>query len=384
MKRKNKKKRKLAPIIGFLIGVIAGVGLVRAFEPALEAMCFTGNPLADTALSLLSSLLSLYITFVMHIIIHESGHLVFGLISGYKFNSFRIFNFMILKEEGRFVTKRLSIAGTGGQCLMSPPEPVNGRIPVVLYNLGGSLMNLIFSLLVLPLAILFPTVPFLSVFLFAFIFCGLITALTNGIPISTDTINNDGHNALSLHRDPDALGSFAIQLKTNDMISRGVRLKDMPEEWFTLPTDEQMKNSMHATVAVFACNRLMDEGRFFEADELMERLLSMDSGIIGVHRQLMICDRIFCELILRGDADKVEAMRDKQYLNFAKTMKSFPSIIRTEYAYALLVMRSAEDAEKKRMDFEKMAVKYPYQSDIESERELLSSVDATAAERGIL
>ncbi|MBE6635880.1 MAG: M50 family metallopeptidase [Ruminococcaceae bacterium] len=381
MKKKNKKKLKLTLIIAFLIGIVSGVFLVRLFEPAIVALAFTGNPSINAAVSVISFILSLYVTFVLHIIIHEAGHLVFGLISGYKFNSFRIFNFMILKEEGRLVTKRLSIVGTGGQCLMSPPEPVNGRIPVVLYNLGGSLMNLILTLIALPFAILFPSVPFLSLFLFSFIFCGLITALINGIPISSDTINNDGHNALSLHRDPDALGSFAIQLKTNDMISRGVRLKDMPDEWFTLPTDEQMKNSMHATVAVFACNRLMDEGRFSEADELMERLLAMESGIIGVHRQLMICDRIFCEIVLRGDAEKVEAMRDKQYLAFAKTMKSFPSIIRTEYVYALLVKRSAEEAEKKKAEFDKMAVKYPYPSDIESERELLLLAEKIASER---
>lgn len=106
-----------------------------------------------------------YIAMLIQIIVHEAGHLVFGLISGYKFSSFRIFSFMWVKEDGKMRLKRLSIAGTGGQCLMSPPDMVDGRIPVVLYNLGGSLMNVIVSLVFFMLYFLLTEVPFVSVLL---------------------------------------------------------------------------------------------------------------------------------------------------------------------------------------------------------------------------
>lgn len=62
----------------------------------------------------------------------------------------------------------------------------------------------------------------------------------------------------------------------------------MPEEWFTVPSDEAMKNSMAAAVGVFACNRLMDAQYFAKADAVMRHLLEIDSGIIGLHRNLMI------------------------------------------------------------------------------------------------
>ena len=39
------------------------------------------------------TILMLYAAILIQIIIHEGGHLVFGLLSGYKFSSFRIFNF---------------------------------------------------------------------------------------------------------------------------------------------------------------------------------------------------------------------------------------------------------------------------------------------------
>ena len=88
-------------------------------------------------------LVSIYIALFLQIIIHEAGHLIFGLMSGYRFCSFRVFSFIWMKENGKIKLKRLSLVGTAGQCLMAPPDLVNGKIPIVLYHLGGVTMNLI-------------------------------------------------------------------------------------------------------------------------------------------------------------------------------------------------------------------------------------------------
>lgn len=53
-------------------------------------------------------------------------------------------------------------------------------------------------------------------------------------------------------------------------------------------------------------------------------------------------------------------------------MKKHPSIIRTEYIYALIYKNQKEKAEEMKERFEKSAIKYPYKSDIESERELIN------------
>ena len=76
------------------------------------------------------------IALLIQIVIHEGGHLVFGRISGYRFSSFRIMNLMWIEDQGKIKLKHLQVAGTGGQCLMSPPDLIDGKIPVVLYNLG--------------------------------------------------------------------------------------------------------------------------------------------------------------------------------------------------------------------------------------------------------
>lgn len=68
----------------------------------------------------------------IQIIIHEFVHLIFDLVSGYKFNSFRIFNYMIVKDNDKLVFKKYS---------------VTGRIPYVLYDLGGSILNFISAII---------------------------------------------------------------------------------------------------------------------------------------------------------------------------------------------------------------------------------------------
>ena len=98
-------------------------------------------------------LVSLYVCYVLHIIIHELGHLVAGKMSGYKFLWIGIFKIVFIKKEGKWLRKKFNMKGATGQIFMSPPEMKNGKYPFVFYNLGGGLMNFLVS--VISLAIFF-------------------------------------------------------------------------------------------------------------------------------------------------------------------------------------------------------------------------------------
>ena len=117
--------------------------------------------------------------------------------------------------------------------------------------------------------------------------------------------------------------AFWLQLKVNEQIAKGIRLKDMPDEWFVVPDDEAMQNSMVATQGVFATNRLMDQQRFEDADRLIAHLLEIDSGIIGLHRNLMICDRMYCELIHDNRKEILEEMLTREQIKFMKANVGF-------------------------------------------------------------
>ena len=354
-----------------VIGVILGLFMVSFVEWQMPEGISSGEKI----FRLCTTLVFLYLALMLHIVLHEAGHLVFGLMSGYHFSSFRIGSHMLMKEDGKLVHRKLKIAGTGGQCLMSPPEMVDGKFPVVLYNLGGSIVNLVVTAVAIPVFGVIDKGSIFALFFFLFIAMGAITGLSNGIPLRTNTIDNDGYNAISLSKSREAMRAFWIQMKVNEQLTKGLRVKDMPDEWFEVPSDEAMKNSMVATIGVYAANRLMDQHRFDEAEALMNHLLEIESGIVALHRNLMICDLVYLELIGENRSDRLETLYSRELKKFIKTMKTFPSVIRTEYAYSLLKAHDLKSAAKFMAAFERIAATYPYPNDINSERELIQLVD---------
>lgn len=367
----NKKKivwqQYIAIAFYLLIGTICGLLIIRYIDTTSS---LKRKPYEEILLFAVF-LFSIYIAIFFQMIIHEAGHLVFGLLSGYSFSSFRIASFMLVEQNGKLSFKRFSLAGTGGQCLMIPPEMVNGKFPVILYNLGGSLMNFIAGIIFLGLYFVLNRLSFISNFMLMISAIGFIFAIMNGVPMRMGMVDNDGYNAYSLCKNGEALRSFWIQLKMNAQISKGIRLKDMPEEWFSVPEDKALKNSMVSVMGVISCNRLMDEHKFTKADMLMSHLLETDTAIVGLHRNLMMCDRIYCELITDNRQEKLNQMMNKELKKFMKAMKKNPSVLRTEYAYALLAESDNAKAEEIKVQFEKNAKNYPYQSEIDSELELI-------------
>ena len=142
MKKEQKKEQSQSRgALGIFVaaGIVLGVFVCRAIGSFWAAHDSFESMLLSYAVLCIWICVSLF----LQLIIHETGHLVFGLLSGYRFSSFRIGSFMWMKVNGKLVCKKLTVAGTGGQCLMIPPELQDGKIPVLMYNLGGSIMNLV-------------------------------------------------------------------------------------------------------------------------------------------------------------------------------------------------------------------------------------------------
>lgn len=363
------KKKKITLKSILMVLLCLGFGLVMG--ALIGVYLVTSGFDDDNFLLMLAQMyLGMFIGFVMQIAIHEAGHLFFGLISGYSFSSYRIGSFMWLKENGKIRFCRYRLAGTGGQCLMIPPELVDGKCPTVLYHLGGCILNVVSGALLLIPAFCLEGASFVGLTCFVTAMIGFILALMNGIPMNNG-IANDGSNALTLHKEPAAMRAVWLQLKINEQISRGVRPKDMPEEWFELPSEEEMKNPLSAAVGVLRGNRLLDEHRFAEADELMKHLLDIESGMLELHRNMVACDRITCCLLLGKEDEILNRMEEKDFVKFRKSMNTNPGIQRTEYIYALLREKDQEKAARALDHFEKCAKRHPYPSEVEYERELV-------------
>ena len=111
----------------FVVGLCVG-GLLRGIS-LQELFVEKGAKILDFAGIMLVFVVLLFPVVVLSVTAHEFGHFLFGRISGYEFVSFRVLNWVLLRDDGRWRVKRFSIPGTLGQCLTVPPEKPISDIP---------------------------------------------------------------------------------------------------------------------------------------------------------------------------------------------------------------------------------------------------------------
>ncbi len=380
--KKKKKKFSWKPvlmIVAFItVSFCIGLGIGALMDPVLDPI-IDKLSMGEFLLGLAGIYMFLLLFSFMQTVVHEAGHLIFGLLTGYKYSSFRIGSFMWVKSDGKLHLKRFSLAGTGGQCLMAPPDMAEGKIPYVLYNFGGCFANIVVSVIPLIPVLILWEVSYWRFMVVLWSVIGLFFAFTNGIPMKLQGMPNDGHNAMSLGKSPEALKAFWLQMKINEQVSLGKHLKELPEEWFALPSKEGMQNSMIATIAVFACNRLMDAAKYAEAEELMERLIKEKSGMVGIHKQLLKADLVYCEMVGENRTEKLEEFYDEDLQKFLKAMKKSPSTFRVEYLYAKYIEKDEKKAQIAMAAFEKVAKNYPYPHEVVTEREMIAYAEEKLA-----
>lgn len=364
------KKLGIAIYLGINIIGGMGIGIIGARTMLLD------KPLWY----LLVLLAFIYVAMMLSTIVHEAGHLIFGMQTGYKFQSFRIGSVMISKESDGYHIRKFSLAGTAGQCIMTPPELVDGKIPFVWYNLGGVAANVIFTGIMLGLAMLMPSDSVLAGGFLLIALFSICMALSNGIPLQLPQVNNDGYNILSLSKNKDELYAFWVQLAANAEQANGLQLKEMPSEWFVFPKEDALKGSLACMQAVLCINRPMDEHNFELTLALLQKYLKMDTAIIGIHRGLLLCDEMTCMIILGKNKEDILALYDKEQQKFMKSMATYPGVIRTYYAIEKFVNGNLEEADKWLTKFEKVSKSYPYESEIRSEREILTYINQKAEE----
>lgn len=365
----NKKKTNLMQImsmiiftsIGGFIGLYSGKIIIKILEKDI--------PKPFAILILIGLFVFLFISVWLSTIIHEGGHFVFGLLTGYKFISFRIGSITFTKHDEKLTCKRYSLAGTGGQCIMSPPEFVNNKIPYILYNLGGIIFNLITGIISIVMFFLFYGNHFVSIPLLIFAVCNLGFFLINGIPLK-GTVNNDGSNTIQISKSQSEMRSFRNQLKIAEYTANNYRLKDMPDNLFEY--EDNNNEVMNISIKANYCNRLIDQHRFNDALVMIDSLTSEETNLMPVLEFMLLCEKVYCMSIsctLKNQIDEI--YNEKQFKQYLKAMKNSPSVMRCNYTYAHLVADDQKTAEKILNDFSKISRSHPFIAEIETETELI-------------
>lgn len=353
--------------------------------------------------------LSVFISFFLHIILHEGGHLVCGLLSGYRFVSYRAGSIIWVKQGKQIVRKKFSIPGTGGQCLLDPPEPEeDGSFPSLLYNLGGGLSNLLFcAAAILVLAVWGERGSLLTAALVPFIVFGIYLGAANLIPLKIGGIANDGYNIRTFRADRESAWAFWVQLRINKLQQTdGMRLSEMPEEYFAVPEDVAAPKAGQEDVAggtpaekdtdgtgkeaagtdslkvgnplvdaarILKLQRMIDEKHFEEAD-LYGRQLLKSQKLLGLYRNMISQELLFLELTGPCREEEVERLYSPALKKYFKTVSCYPGVHRVMYAYAVRYSHDEAQAEKEKKAFEKAVKNYPSPGEIRTEQELMEVI----------
>lgn len=331
----------------------------------------------------------LVVTFIFHIIAHEGGHCIGGLLSGYEFISFRVFNMMILKRNGKLQRKKFKMVGTGGQCLMAPPQPFQPDYPYRLYNLAGGLTNLVIAAICiaisLPVIAAGPGLTWVLLILFPMSVTGIYCGVTNLFPMVIGGVPNDGWNLTHLGKDPESRRIFWLLLDVMAIINRGGQFRDLPEEWFDIGDNSEAKrdfgNTFQCSLGVFRLNYLVDTGRLEEAAELIEEILGFRDKMPQLYQNELLCESIFLELIGACRLDRVERRYTPELERYIRATDSYPQRQRLHYAMAMLYHRDDKEAADSLSRFEKACKTYPNEGEISSEWELIGLVDCKLAEQ---
>lgn len=348
-------------IAGMLFGAAGGLLIVKAIDTGDTRMITT----------LIGCVLVFLIASFIAIIIHEGGHLVMGLLTGYRFSSFRVFSWIILKEKGRFVLKRYSIPGTGGQCKLAPPENVDPEdAPYVLYHAGGFIFNFVAAALCAAVCMAVKTAAVrmpMAVLAFVNIYFGIV----NAVPMTVG-IDNDGKNIVNMRKSPAERAKIYDLLKADALQAGGMTLSEMPESLFGISdtcdsTFESMRYSVYAA-------RLMEQGDYSGASEILRRAVD-EPKVAEIMKNEMKCEYIFCLMREGADKEEIDKLYDKDIKAYIRnTQKFYISRRRFLYLYKLLYEKNRSEAEEEYSKFLKMESKYPFSGEYKGEAKIFNEL----------
>lgn len=363
----NKKKAKKSGLknVGFFL-ICAVIGMTLGI---VSATLVPNMPADVDFYAIAITVFCFFIGYLLHVPIHEAGHLVFGLLTGYEFVSFRVGSLTIYKKDGRYKKANFTFPGTGGQCLMNPPEYNDGKFPSFLYNIGGVAMNLAVSALAL-LAISETVSMWGNLFLVGFALAGLFTAVVNGMPRKINGFPTDGYNIVTMRKDEVANWAFWIQLRANALLTQGERPKDLPVEPFLLNAQDDLANPMNTSAYMLRYNHYLDQKEFDKARQVLAKVTPFMDKMMPLHRNEINVEKVFLELIGDNDPAVIQELYNEELIQHVQATHNWMNKKRLAMAYEWFQRRDADKAMESYRELVDMAERYPLQGEAEMERML--------------
>ncbi|MDE5965918.1 MAG: M50 family metallopeptidase [Lachnospiraceae bacterium] len=322
----------------------------------------------DTGQSMLfygGSLLVLLIWFSIHTIFHEFGHLIAGLLTGYRFVSFRVGKLVLVKENGKLTTKKMTLKGTSGQCLMCPPPSKPEEMEDTWYLLGGPLANMVLASLSMYLYSIFTYTLATYIVFFLGGISGLICCIMNLFPMKAGGMVNDGYNIFITGRNAHAKAALYYCLTANAQMSEKEQLSDISEELLSGIKEfsyEDITNVGEGNLFSLCSLIYLAEGEY-EAAEACSRRLFETEGVLGLFKYEAQCDLLYHELIGACRQEEIKKLYTKELKKYINQTSSYPARKMLMFAYYHCCKKDEMQATRELCDLKALKDVYPVRFD---------------------
>jgi len=331
----KKQKKKWPKVVGKIVFVVffAALGFLGGY--------FSLEYIGDIRLiDIVYTILIVGVSFLLHVILHEMGHVLGGLASGYQFIMFRFFSTVWIKTSEGLSKRKEHIPGVLGQALMVPPE-TDGKEqpPFLLYHSSGLIMNAVTALLFVFFGRIITIGPIIY-FLYVSAIVALFIIITNALPLQ----GTDGYNIIQQIKNPQAHEEITTILYLyRDMVA-GVSFATL-QKYVDLETSDPLKDPNATTMYTVRADYLLEQKRFAEAHQIYKLLWDNLQDIFPAHQPTLTMSYLFTLLLTDPTHPNVQKItQGKVYKDYQKIKQS--EYIRVYAAKALYADEDFKEAEK--------------------------------------
>ncbi|MBE5935193.1 MAG: hypothetical protein E7262_05315 [Lachnospiraceae bacterium] len=362
-------------ILYVFIGVLGGNLLSGPFKSFWNSHIEEDNFLSKI-INVVIIIIVVLLSYFIHIVMHEFGHLIGGTLTNYSLISFRVFSVVLTKENKKTTVKKYNSPNSVGECVMMPPEVKKGKYPYKLYRVGGIAMNVITSVVALVLVFGVESFSKYPLNMCGIIYgtVGIVTAIFNGVPVVIGGVPNDGYILLHMTESHEATLAVHSQLLIHAFLSKGGSYSEVPYEQFCISKSGEIKNYLVAKVKLLEYRWHLEHLDFTQAAKCLEATNQYFNSLPKIHQYEINSEKLFVEIMCSNDKDVVDKLFNSDVERFVTEFQNVLAKNRIMMAYEAGVKNNPRAAHKYYLQLKNNVKIYPIKGEANLELTLADYV----------
>lgn len=295
-------------IFGSLVGLAVGLIISAVFislQIDIKQMSFGHFMILFAVASVLSV--------PIHVILHELGHVFFGLIAGFKLRFITIFGLTWTKNEKGIATAKVWNPFALGQAGMTPKDE-RPKWAYALYLLGGVLFNVLWGLVFIGISIFNENI-YLRIFLIIIAIVGIVIGLFNLWPID----QSDGMHLKRLWQEDSYHHELQQTLEYLDAMLDATDFSDL-KPWMEIDSQAPLTSLNNLNAIVLQATQAACQGDFTRAGRIYRAIFEKKQDLNKIQQIEIMQEYLFALLMSDPNHKHVyQIKKDPLMQNFWET-----------------------------------------------------------------